>query len=67
MKMGAWLNGMIPMIPALILSLIFFAGFVAGYGARAWRSHRRRAHYLMYAAYKPRSQQRPLGHARRAF
>ena len=34
------------MIPGLILSLIFFAGFLAGYGVRAWRSHKRRAHYL---------------------
>ena len=67
MKIRPGLNGTIAMIPVLILSLIFFAGFLAGYGARAWRSHRRRAQYLMYAPYEPKSQGRTLGHARRAF
>jgi hypothetical protein len=68
------------MLAALILSTFFFAGFFAGYAARAWRSHRRRANYLMYAPYrgrprakqqkKPyeaRSQASTFGHARRAF
>jgi hypothetical protein len=58
---------MIPMIPVLILSLTLFAGFVAGYGTRAWRSHKRRAQYLMYEPYKPKSQARTFGQARRAF
>jgi hypothetical protein len=55
------------MIPVLILSLIFFAGFFLGYGARAWRSHKRRARYLKYAPYETRSLGRTFGQARRAF
>jgi hypothetical protein len=55
------------MLPILILSLIFFAGFFAGYAARAWRSQKRRAHYLMYARYQPKSHDRTFGQAGRAF
>jgi len=56
------------MIPGLILSLMFFAGFLAGYGARALRSHKRRAHYLKYAPYESKPHQgRTFGQARRAF
>jgi hypothetical protein len=55
------------MIPVLILLSIFFAGFLLGYGARAWRSHKRRAQYLKYAPYETPSHGRTLGHARRAF
>lgn len=55
------------MIPVLILSSIFFAGFLSGYGARAWRSHKRREHYLTYAPYESGSQSSTFGHARRAF
>jgi hypothetical protein len=66
------------MLAALILSTFFFAGFFAGYATRAWRSHRRRANYLMYAPYRPRAKQQKkpyearsqastFGHARRAF
>jgi hypothetical protein len=58
---------MTAMIPVLILLSIFFAGFFLGYGARAWRSHKRRAHYLEYAPYETKSHGRTLGHARRAF
>jgi len=72
MKLLVGRNGTTAMIPGLILSSIFFVGFLAGYGARAWRSHKRRAHYLMYAPYesrpdKPKSDGRMFGHARRAF
>jgi hypothetical protein len=49
------------------LSLIFFAGFFAGYAVRSWRSHQRRTHHLMYAPYQSKSQSRMLGQARRAF
>jgi hypothetical protein len=65
---------------ALILSIFFLVGFFAGYAVRAWRSRRRRAHYLMYAPYraqpKQMKQKKPyeakpqasaFGHARRAF
>jgi hypothetical protein len=55
------------MLPALILASAFFAGFFLGYVARAWRSHKRRTHYLMYAPYQSRSQTSAFGHARRAF
>jgi hypothetical protein len=60
-------NGTATMLPILILSLIFFAGFLAGYGVRSWRSHKRLTHYLMYAPYRSKSQSRMLGQARRAF
>jgi len=60
-------NGTTSMLPILILSLIFFAGFFAGYAVRSWRSHKRRTHYLMYAPYQSKSQSRMLGQARRAF
>jgi hypothetical protein len=52
---------------ALILTSTFFAGFFLGYAARAWRSHKRRAHYLMYAPYRSKSQTSAFGHPRRAF
>jgi hypothetical protein len=56
------------MLPALILASTFLAGFLLGYVARAWRSHKRRTHYLMYAPYQSRSSQTSaFGHARRAF
>ena len=66
------------MIPFLILSTTFLAGFFGGYAARAWRSHKRRAHYLMYAPYRGRPRPKKpydakpqasttFGHARRAF
>jgi hypothetical protein len=55
------------MILVLILSSIFFAGFLVGYGARSWRSHKRREHYLKYAPYESRAQSSTFGHARRAF
>ena len=68
------------MLAALILSMFFLVGFFAGYAVRAWRSRKRRAHYLMYAAYRakpqPIKQKKPyeakpqvsaVGHARRAF
>ncbi len=65
---------------ALLLSIFFLLGFFAGYAVRAWRSRKRRAHYLMYAPYRgkprPMKQKKPyegkpqssaFGHARRAF
>jgi hypothetical protein len=65
------------MLPVLILSSTFFAGFVLGYALRAWRSHKRRAQYLMCAPYRSgsqpnafrqsRAQTTTFGHARRAF
>jgi hypothetical protein len=68
------------MLSALILSTFFLAGFFAGYMARTWRSHKRRARYLMYGPYRgrpqPQQQKKPyeakprasaFGHARRAF
>lgn len=55
------------MIAGLILSLVFFAGFLCGYAARARRSRKRRAHYLKYAPYESRSSGPIAGHARRAF
>jgi hypothetical protein len=55
------------MLPILILSLIFFAGFFAGYAMRSWLSHKRRTHYLTHASYQSKSQPRMLGQARRAF
>jgi len=39
------------MLPILVLSAIFAAGFCAGYGVRAWRSRRRSARYRLYAPY----------------
>lgn len=55
------------MLPALILLSIFFAGFAFGYAVRAWRSHKRRTQYLMYAPYQARPQTSTFGHPRRAF
>jgi len=40
------------MLPGLILASMFLAGFLLGYAVRARRSHKRRAHYLMYAPYR---------------
>jgi len=42
------------MLLSLILSAIFVAGFFAGYAFRSRRSHKRRAHYLLYAPYRGR-------------
>jgi len=76
MKISAGLYGTTAMLPVLILSSIFFAGFFLGYAVRAWRSHKRRAQYLMYAPYRSsqanafrqsRAQTSTFGHARRAF
>jgi len=62
--------------PVLILTTVFVAGFVAGYAAHAWRSHRRRAQYRIYAPYlrpspvgfaKPQQPVTLFGHMRRAF
>jgi hypothetical protein len=39
------------MFPALILLSTFLVGFFLGYAVRAWRSRKRRAHYLLYAPY----------------
>jgi hypothetical protein len=61
------LHGTTAMLLALILSSIFFAGFGLGYAVRAWRSHKRRTQYLMYAPYRSRPQTSTFGHARRAF
>jgi hypothetical protein len=55
------------MLPVLILSLIFAAGFCLGYSARAWRSHRRRLRRSLYAPYSGGSRTHIYGHARRAF
>jgi hypothetical protein len=66
-KMSAGRNGTISMLAALILSLMFFAGFFLGYAARAWRSHKRRAHYLMHAPSRSKPPATTFGHARRAF
>ena len=56
-----------PMLPIIILSLIFGAGFCLGYGARAWRSRKRRARHMLYARYNSASRATTFGHARRAF
>lgn len=64
------------MLPVLIFSTVFSAGFFAGYVVRAWRSQKRRAHYVMYAyrgeprtkkSNKVRPQISAFGHPRRAF
>jgi hypothetical protein len=60
-------NGTTVMIPVLPVYSIFSAGFLVGYGARAWRSRKRREQYLKYAPYEARPQGRTFGHARRAF
>ena len=53
---SAIIQGCIEMIPALILLFSTFgAGFFAGYGARAWRSHRQRSRDKIYAPYYPQS------------
>jgi hypothetical protein len=77
MKISARLQGITTMLAVLILSSTFFAGFFVGYAVRAWRSHKRRAHYLAYAQYRARPQNDTFrqsgpqtsmfGHARRAF
>lgn len=43
------------MLPVLVLSSIFVAGFCCGYGVRAWRSHKRSVKYRLYAPYNPAS------------
>lgn len=40
------------MLPLLVLMSIFFIGFTVGYGARAWRSHRRHERFRLHAAYR---------------
>ena len=49
------------MLTLLLQSSIFVAGFLAGYAACLWRSHRRQA----YATVGPRTSM--FGHHRRAF
>ncbi|MEK9281666.1 MULTISPECIES: hypothetical protein [unclassified Bradyrhizobium] len=46
-----------------------FAGFAAGYAARAWRSHRRRERHPLHRSYGPTmSRQNPsFARVRRAF
>ncbi|KJC62737.1 hypothetical protein UP10_00695 [Bradyrhizobium sp. LTSPM299] len=53
------------MLGALILLTTFFAGFFAGYGARAWRSYKRRM--LVHTSGRSRLPSTTFGHARRAF
>ncbi|PAY05661.1 hypothetical protein [Bradyrhizobium viridifuturi] len=63
--------------PVLILAAAFVAGFLSGFAARSWRSHKRRAQYRIYAPYvapsaarSSRREQQPVsafGHMRRAF
>ena len=67
------------MLAALTLLILFLVGFFSGYALRAWRSRKRRAHYLMSAPYRAKPQPmkkksyaaKPqasaFGHARRAF
>ncbi len=59
--------GIDAMLPVLILSLIFGAGFCLGYAARAWRSRRRRVRRSLYAPYTSRPHSQTYGHAHRAF
>jgi hypothetical protein len=54
------------MVAALILSSTFAAGFVLGYGVRAWRSRRDRGRHLLYSS-RGSSRSTTFGHARRAF
>ena len=62
--------------PVLILAATFVAGFFAGFAARSWRSHQRRARHRVYAPHmapppaKSSRRERPVsafGHVRRAF
>jgi hypothetical protein len=39
------------MLALLILLVTFVAGFCLGHATRAWRSHKRRERYKMYAPY----------------
>jgi hypothetical protein len=55
-------NQMNSMLSLLLQSSIFIAGFLVGYAACAWRSHRRQAQYVSLA---PRTSM--FGHPRRAF
>ncbi|QPF87094.1 hypothetical protein IC762_12665 [Bradyrhizobium genosp. L] len=58
-----------------ILAAMFAAGYFAGYATRAWRSQRRRAHYLASWPYQAtpsggvaaKSPTSMFGHPRRAF
>jgi hypothetical protein len=50
------------MLTLLLQSSIFVAGFLVGYAARAWRSHRRQTQFATLA---PRTS--TFGHPRRAF
>ncbi|WP_338698589.1 hypothetical protein V5279_15120 [Bradyrhizobium sp. 26S5] len=60
----------------VILAAVFVAGFFAGFAARSWRSHKRRARYRIYAPYvapsaarssRPKQPVTAFGHMRRAF
>lgn len=53
------------MMPFLILVSIFLAGFVMGYAARAWRSHKRQERRRLYTPYGPSDTR--VGTPRRAF
>jgi hypothetical protein len=55
------------MLATLILSTMFFAGFLLGYATRARRSHKRGANYLMYSPDRSKPPGTTFGHARRAF
>jgi hypothetical protein len=61
-KKRAGNNQMNSMLTLLLQSSIFAAGFIAGYAARSWRSHRRQTQYATLA---PRTS--TFGHPRRAF
>jgi hypothetical protein len=65
--MHAVRNGTIAMLATLILSTMFFAGFLLGYATRARRSHKRGANYLMYSPDRSKPPGTTFGHARRAF
>ena len=54
----------ITMLATLILSTMFFAGFLVGYATRAWRSNKRGANYVMYAPYRSKPSATTFGHAR---
>jgi len=52
---------------AMLIVLIFTAGFGLGYGIRAWRSKQRRGRRSMYLPYSTGPGATTFGHARRAF
>lgn len=64
------------LLPVLISSTFFSAGFFVGYIVRAWRSKKRRVKYVTYARWeepqtKKSNEAQPqisaFGHPRRAF